>query len=244
MTSTTLTEIPFHSQSIPAYQNEDGEAYVALKPICENMGIDFNGQYQRLKRAEWATMCMTHTVGADGKTRDMVAIDRQTFAMWLATIDTPRIKDEDAKRLVVLYQQEAAKVLERHFFGTRQRNTEDERLLREMVAVSARLEETLRKLTEVLATIGAATADGPTPMQSTQTLPSAYTLTERWYLQQIKEHGYAIPGDCPFPDPMTAHKAMIQRFGLQTSTKRVHVEGQERKVVRRILLPTNLTPTL
>ncbi len=244
MTSTTLTEIPFHNQFISAYRNEDGEAYVALKPICENMGIDFNGQYQRLKRAEWAVMCMTHTTGADGKTYDMVAIDRQTFTMWLATIDTPRIRNEEAKRLVVLYQQEAAKVLEQHFFGDSLRNTEDERLLRETIAINARLEETLRKLTDVLATIGAATADGPTPMQSTQTLPSAYTLTERWYLQQIKEHGYAIPGDCPFPDPMTAHKAMIQRFGLQTSTKRVHVEGQERKVVRRVLLPSSLTPTV
>lgn len=244
MTSTTLTEIPFHNQFIPAQQDNQGTVLVALKPVCENLGLDYSAQYRRLQRQDWAVVAMMATTGADGKTRDMVAIDRQTFTMWLATIDTPRIRNEEAKRLVVLYQQEAAKVLEQHFFGDSLRNTEDERLLRETIAINARLEETLRKLTDVLATIGAATADGPTPIQSTQTLPSAYTLTERWYLQQIKEHGYAIPGDCPFPDPMTAHKAMIQRFGLQTSTKRVHVEGQERKVVRRVLLPTGLTPTM
>lgn len=244
MTSTTLTEIPFHSQFIPAFQNEDGEAYVALKPICENMGIDFNGQYQRLKRAEWAAMCMTHTTGADGKTYDMAAIDRQTFTMWLATIDTPRIRNEEAKRLVVLYQQEAAKVLEQHFFGDSLRNTEDERLLRETIAINARLEETLRKLTDVLATIGAATADGPTPMQSTQTLPSAYTLTERWYLQQIKEHGYAIPSDCPFPDPAPAHKRMMQRFALVSKPKRIPRDGFTAKQTTRVIVPTSLTPTM
>lgn len=242
MTANSLTEIPFHNQSIPAYQNEDGEAYVALKPICENIGIDFNGQYQRLKRAEWATMCMTHTVGADGKTRDMTAIDRQTFTMWLATIDTPRIKDEDAKRLVVLYQREAAKVLEQHFFGKRQQTMMDEQSLREMVEVGARLEETLQKLTDVLASLSTISTDSPAPVQPESALPPTYTLTERWYLQQIKEHGYAAPSECPFPDPMAEHQAMIQRFGLRSTTKRVHVAGQDRKAVRRVLLPTSATP--
>ena len=102
----------------------------------------------------------------------------------------------------------------------------------------------MQALKDALLAAGTVNNSNPAPTQPELALPSAYTLTERWYLQQIKEHGYAIPGDCPFPDPMTAHKAMIQRFGLQTSTKRVHVEGQERKVVRRVLLPSSLTPTM
>lgn len=71
MTSTTLTEIPFHRQFIPAYQNEDGEAYVALKPICTNIGIQYEAQYYRLQRDEWATMSMMDIVGADGKNPDI-----------------------------------------------------------------------------------------------------------------------------------------------------------------------------
>lgn len=71
MTSTTLTEIPFHSQSIPAYQNEDREAYVALKPICTNIGIQYEAQYHRLQRDEWATMSIMNIVGADGKNPDI-----------------------------------------------------------------------------------------------------------------------------------------------------------------------------
>lgn len=34
---------------------------------------------------------MMTTVAADGKTREMTFIDRRTFTMWLATIDTGRV---------------------------------------------------------------------------------------------------------------------------------------------------------
>lgn len=36
---------------------------------------------------------MTST-GSDGKTYEMTFIDRRTFTMWLATIDTGRLKNE------------------------------------------------------------------------------------------------------------------------------------------------------
>lgn len=58
---------------------------------------------------------MTHTTGADGKTYEMTFIDRRTFAMWLATIDTGRIKDERSRALIDAYQCEAADVLDRYF---------------------------------------------------------------------------------------------------------------------------------
>lgn len=149
-----LVEIPFHNQVIPAYQNKDGEAHVALKPICENMGIDFNGQYQRLKRVEWTTMCMTHTVGADGKIRDMVAIDRQTFTMWLATIDTSRIKNETAKHLVILYQREAAKALDAYFneggaIRVREEDTDADIMARALVIANKTLERREQRIREM-----------------------------------------------------------------------------------------------
>lgn len=68
-------------------------AQVALRPVCEALGLDFSGQQQRLQRQSWAVVCMTHThtTGADGKTYEMMLIDRRTFTMWLATIDTGRL---------------------------------------------------------------------------------------------------------------------------------------------------------
>lgn len=113
--SNDIVEIPFNGGMMIAQRFDDGEIYAALKPICENIGIDFNGQKQRLERTPWATICMMHTVGADDKQRDMVAISRKTLTMWLATIDTNRLKNEQARHNVTVYQLEAAEALDKYF---------------------------------------------------------------------------------------------------------------------------------
>lgn len=113
--SNDIVEVPFNGSMMIAQRFDDGEIYTALKPICENIGIDFNGQKQRLERTPWATMCVMHTVAADGKNRDMTAIRRKTLTMWLATIDTNRLSDEQARHNVTVYQQEAAEALDKYF---------------------------------------------------------------------------------------------------------------------------------
>jgi hypothetical protein len=114
MTNNSIVQVPFNGQIIEA-QKEGNTVLVALKPLCENIGVAFNGQFERLQRQPWATVRMTRTVGADGKQREMTMIDRRTFTMWLATIDTSRLKSEAAKDIVVAYQKEAADALDRYF---------------------------------------------------------------------------------------------------------------------------------
>lgn len=113
--SDDIVEVPFNGSAMIAQKSDDGEICVALKPICENIGIAFNGQWERLNRTPWATVRMIRTVGADGKQRGMMAVSRKTLTMWLATIDTSRLKDERARRNVTVYQQEAAEALDRYF---------------------------------------------------------------------------------------------------------------------------------
>lgn len=110
-----IVEVPFNGSMMIAQRFDDGEIYAALKPICEDIGIDFNGQKQRLERTPWATMCVMHTVAADGKHRDMTAVSRKTLTMWLATIDTNRLSDEQARHNVTVYQKEAAEALDQYF---------------------------------------------------------------------------------------------------------------------------------
>ena len=107
-----LTQIPFHDTAI--HTTADG-AYVALRPVCEALGLDIDGQSQRLQRQSWATTCMMQAVAADGKTRELIFIDRRTFTMWLATIDTSRVKNERTRELVRIYQCEAADALDQYF---------------------------------------------------------------------------------------------------------------------------------
>lgn len=106
--------IPFHGTQIVA-DLIDGTPYIAIKPVCESLGISYPRQYRKLKESSWATVAFKATVGADGKQRSMVMIDRQTFMMWLATIQTSRIKNEQAKELLSSYQCEAAHVLDQYF---------------------------------------------------------------------------------------------------------------------------------
>lgn len=110
-----IVEVPFNGSMMIAQRFDDGEIYAALKPICENIGIAYNGQWERLKRTPWATVRIIRTVGADGKQRDMVAISRKTLTMWLATIDTNRLSDEQARHNVTVYQKEAAEALDKYF---------------------------------------------------------------------------------------------------------------------------------
>ena len=107
-----LTQIPFHDTTI--YTTADG-THVALRPVCDSLGLDFSGQLQRLQRQSWAVVGMTPTTGSDGKTYEMTFIDRRTFTMWLATIDTGRVKNERTRELVRIYQCEAADALDKYF---------------------------------------------------------------------------------------------------------------------------------
>ena len=52
------------------------EQLVPIRPICEALGIDANGQKQRIERDEIlsSTACMIHAVANDGKEREMYSI--------------------------------------------------------------------------------------------------------------------------------------------------------------------------
>lgn len=112
--TTQLSRIPFPGAEIYAAEI-DGEPHVALRPACEAIGITYGSQYNRLQRQPWAVVSMTKTTGADGKTYEMAMLNRKTFTMWLATIETSRVKNDSARNMVVTFQKEAADALDRYF---------------------------------------------------------------------------------------------------------------------------------
>lgn len=48
--SDDIVEVPFNGSMMIAQRFDNGEIYTALKPICENIGIAYNGQWERLNR--------------------------------------------------------------------------------------------------------------------------------------------------------------------------------------------------
>ena len=100
--------------------SENNKHYIAIKPLCETFGIDWSSQHKRINRDELfnSTMVMMTTVGADGKQREMTCLPLETFPMWLARIDTTRVKNPFAAELILEYQKEATEVLYQHFLGS------------------------------------------------------------------------------------------------------------------------------
>ena len=92
------------------------EQLVPIRPICEALGIDANGQKQRIERDEilGSTACMIHAVAGDGKEREMYAIPYMYIFGWLFSIDTSKVS-ENAREAVLRYQTECYKALFEHF---------------------------------------------------------------------------------------------------------------------------------
>lgn len=149
-TDIQLADIPFHDQIIRAVQL-DGTILIALKPLCTNLGIAYNAQYERLQRQPWAVIRMTRTTGADGKTYEMTMIDRRTLPMWLATIDTSRIRNPQARSTIISYQQEAADALDQYFnqgaaIREQAGDSDDDLIARALLAATRKIQERDRKV--------------------------------------------------------------------------------------------------
>lgn len=95
---------------------ENGEKRVAVKPICEALGVDFSAQLQRLKTDPIlsSTVGIIPTVGGDGKDREMVTIPFKFVFGWLFLIDSRKV-NEDARETVMRYQLECYNSLYKHF---------------------------------------------------------------------------------------------------------------------------------
>lgn len=95
---------------------EDGEKRVAIKPICDALGVDFSGQLQRIKNDEIlsSVMEMISTTGADKKLYEMQTIPFKFVFGWLFRIDSRKVKEE-SKEQVLKYQLECYNALYDHF---------------------------------------------------------------------------------------------------------------------------------
>lgn len=117
MTSLALRPqvVKFNNQDVPVFFHEN-KPYVAMKPICENIGLDWAAQAQKIKRHYVlnSTMVMITTVAQDGKNREMAALPIGYLNGWLMSVEVNRVKPE-IKDTLIKYQLECYDVLYNHF---------------------------------------------------------------------------------------------------------------------------------
>lgn len=103
--------INFHGSIIPTF-NVAGIVRVAVKPICDAIGLNWRSQYNRMQRHPVlsSTVVMMTTVARDGKSRKLVTIPLNKLNGWLFGVDATRVKPELRDKLVE-YQSECFDVL-------------------------------------------------------------------------------------------------------------------------------------
>lgn len=117
---------------------KDNEVYVPIKPICLAIGVDPEGQRQRILR-HYILKSVAFTLkatGADGKSYEMFCIQLEYVYGWIFTIDA-NLVSEDNRKDVAEYQRECYAALYRHFAGSlRRRLEENEAEIKALAAVN------------------------------------------------------------------------------------------------------------
>ena len=90
-----ITAIPFNNGEVTAIKQGD-KVFVFPKEICKNLGIDWEGQRQRIERDTVlsSTTCIIKAVANDGKSREMSALPLEYLNGWLFGIDDKKVKPE------------------------------------------------------------------------------------------------------------------------------------------------------
>jgi hypothetical protein len=117
--------IPFYEDNLVVQLGEDGEIYVALRPIVESLGLDWSAQYRRIKRdpvlseeiktisvAVMATEILKRGEGA----KDHICLPKQFISGFLFGINANRVKKE-LRENVIKWQREAHLFLDAAFTG-------------------------------------------------------------------------------------------------------------------------------
>lgn len=102
-------QIPFYSDTLTLIEH-NGQPYAAMRPIVENMGLDWRSQQRKLNNRFHATIAIMTTIATDGKTRKMLCLPLQKLPAWLYTVH-PRKVAGNIRPLVERYQAECDAVL-------------------------------------------------------------------------------------------------------------------------------------
>lgn len=97
---------------------DEREQFVALKPVCEILGVNYSTQVEKLKDHPIfsSVIPLRGTTGSDGKTYQMLCIPFRFFAGWLFSINPGNVKEE-ARENLIQFQLKCNDVLYDYFFN-------------------------------------------------------------------------------------------------------------------------------
>lgn len=126
--TTQLSTIQFYNQTLITFE-QDGQYYTAMKPICENIGLAWHSQYERIKRDEVLSQgILIIRTPTNGGEQQMICLPLDYLNGWLFGIDVKRVKPE-IRELLITYKKECYKALADYWFkGKAERKSTVEQL--------------------------------------------------------------------------------------------------------------------
>lgn len=107
--SNQVQAVKFYDDTLITLE-KDGEHYVAVRPIVENMGLEWSGQQKKLISTPKFNCVDIYTVAQDGKTRKVLCIPVKKLNGWLFSINPEKVR-ADIRHIVEQYQEECFTVL-------------------------------------------------------------------------------------------------------------------------------------
>lgn len=107
-TAVPTINVPFHGSELYVVSH-NGEPYTPMKPIVEGMGMDWMGQYTKLKQ-RFSKGIEEISIPTAGGMQKMICLALRKLAAWLNTISPNKVRPEIRER-VIRYQEECDDVL-------------------------------------------------------------------------------------------------------------------------------------
>lgn len=114
--TSAMIPVPFNNETVWAVERE-GEILVAVKPICEALGLAWSSQLKRLRRTSILNKkLIIMTIPSPGGPQETVCLPLAHFHGWLFGVETTRVKPAIRPKLED-YQAQCYEVLYRYFRG-------------------------------------------------------------------------------------------------------------------------------
>lgn len=170
-----IVTVNFRGDELYGFKQDDG-VFLALKPMVEAMGLDWSAQFRRVQRDPILAegIAMMATPFGNGGGQEALCLNVELIQGWLFTIDSSRIKDEEVKRRVLLYQRECYGVLHAHFTGKAKLETHEDEAT-ETLSTGERL----RMVTETRQTFDSLAARQMWMKQGLPTVPAMFRPEEQ-----------------------------------------------------------------
>lgn len=112
-----VVHVPFNGDMLIAVQGDDG-VFVAVKPICERLGLRWENQLRRIKRDTVLVEGMAiMAIPSPGGPQETTLLRLDLVNGWLFGVSENHVKPE-LRDAILVYKRQCFAVLHAHFFGT------------------------------------------------------------------------------------------------------------------------------